>query len=299
MAISELPRPSSNYEYKDVKPLSKVAANLFKLHVLSLELRNGNESRLQHPAAIQAKNEVIRLVSEGRPESLSFIRERKEGVFCEFDVNVEGAENIPSEGPFIIISNHYNRGRLCGLNQGSVMCEVMARALPEGEWLDYRFIVSAEKGLKGLVKASKRTPLEIFFKMADSRYRQISKEIMTNFIAAWGCIPTGLEGTKRLLSCLENGDIIGLYPTGVDEYQLHEVDPRAGKLIDLVGNRLGDVAVLPIGYWMDLYKGTYQMRIGRPFYSNEKRRRGLNTSDYMGAEIAKNLPLEMQGYYKN
>ncbi len=189
---------------------------------------------------------------------------------------IEGQENIPESGPYIVVTNHMS---IFDTPLVNISLPPMQLRFFAGEhWEPVPFIGKIMK-LSGAIYINRG--------MVD---RQALKEAMV---------------------ALENGDVFGLAPEGTRSKENVLLRARDGAAYLAV--RAKNVPVLPIGvantekWWFNLVRlrrTRFQARIGRPFLLPEIGRRPKSKdlaaySHLIMVHIAALLPEQYHGYYKD
>lgn len=290
------------------RPLNKVERIGMRAYHLSMEY-SGPGQNLKDPTAKAAFEQVLVDIANGNPFSHPLKDEKLKSYF-EHGVNVSGQEHIPQTGSFVIISNHFNRGIHKGMPQAPIMAHAVSEHLPDGETRNFIPVIENEKRL--VEKTEKNTRLNLVYPhltppISQSIHASVEKvvgqandvanQVLFNTSVVFGMIPTNTH-SREIPKVFRNGDVLILYPTGKDEFELHQVDPMAGKLAELAGAMR--VPMLPIGFWFNRAKSTYQMRIGQSFTISRDKNNpesNINNADILGVQIAKLLPERMRGVY--
>ncbi len=301
------------YYFEDpnaTRPLTGLERLGLRVYHASMEFSGPDQSmRSQH--ARDSFEKVIDDISEGRSFSHP-IREERLLAYSEHDSEIHGAENVPQNGAFVIVSNHFNQGIHKGISQVPVMAHAVSQCIPDG---DERKFIPVIEGQKDLVqKAQKNVGLNSLYPRIGNFGSQsiqssmekilgpadrVASQVLFNTSVVFGMIPTQTH-SREITKVFRNGDVLILFPTGKDEYELHQVDPMAGKLAELAGAM--KVPLLPVGFWFDKKEKIYQVNIGQPFIITRNKANpnsnGQN-ADKIGVRIAQLLPGDMRGYYND
>lgn len=306
-------RPKTPYYFE--KPEAAVPLNPFeraalKAYRLSMEFSGPNQTTKSDHAK-KSFDTLMEDIAIGNPFSHPLHLER-ERTYSDYDIQLVGAEHIPQQGSFVVVSNHYNRGVHKGINQPPVMSYAISQHLPDS---DSRKFIPVIEGTKSLVsKTEKNTGLnKVYPHMPQSAAAslkavtsklvtpidQAAAHILLNTSIAVGMIPTETH-TREIIKIFKNGDVLVLFPTGKDEFAMHQVNPMAGKLAKMAG--IHGAPILPVGYWFSRKNGQYRIKIGEPFIvvrdkTNEKPDEEIG--DLIGTRIALLLPTRMRGYYES
>jgi hypothetical protein len=300
------------YYFEDpqvTRPLTAAERLGLKAYHMSMEYSGPGQS-LQSPHAKDSFREVMDDIAKGNAYSHP-IQKEKGRSYIDVEVELAGESNIPQEGSFIVVSNHYNRGVHKGMPQGPIMAHEISRLLPDG---NNRKFIPVIENIKHLVaKTEKNTRLDkVYPRLPEAAARslhqsveavvgpadKIANQILFNTSVVFGMIPTSTH-SREIFKVFRNGDVLILFPTGKDEFELHEVNPMAGKLAELAGAK--NVPLLPIGYWFNPQTSTYQIKIGESFLVvRDKKNPDSSTQNAheIGVRIASLLPETMQGEYR-
>ena len=311
MSEKEPPKKEPYYfeDPKATRPLTAAERLGLRAYHMSMEYSGPGQS-LQSKHAKDSFRVVLDDIAKGNAFSHP-IKEEKDRSYVDVEVQVIGEQNIPPEGSFVIVSNHYNRGVHKGMPQGPIMAHEISRLLPDG---DSRNFIPIIENIKHLVaKTEKNTRLDkVYPKLPETAARSLhssvetvvgpadrtANQILFNTSVVFGMIPTSTH-SREIFKVFRNGDVLILFPTGKDEFELHEVNPMAGKLAELAGAK--HVPLLPIGYWFDASAATYQMAIGESFVMIRDKSNpdsSAQNSHEIGVKIAKLLPETMRGAYR-
>ncbi len=297
------------FEYPDAtRPLTGLERLGLRAYHASMEFSGPDQSmRTQH--ARDSFERVIEDISQGRPFSHP-IREERLLAYSEYDSEIRGGENVPQNGAFVIVSNHFNQGIHKGISQVPVMAHAVSQFIPDGEQRKFIPVIESQKEL--VQKAQKNVGLNSLYPHIGSTGSKsiqsgmenvlgpadrVASQVLFNTSVVFGMIPTQSH-SREITKVFRNGDVLILFPTGKDEFELHQVDPMAGKLAELAGAMR--VPLLPVGFWFDKKEKTYQVNIGPSFVVNRNK---TNTNsngenaDKIGTKIAQLLPNHMRGYY--
>jgi len=291
------------------RPLTAIERLGTRAYRVSME-HSGPNQNLIDPRAKASFDQVINDICEGRPYSHPINNER-EKTYIDHKVKVVGQEHVPQEGSFVIVSNHYNRGIHKGMSQAPIMTHAISQLLPDGDTRKFIPVIENEKRL--IEKTQKNTKMDKLYphlpSVATQSLRQgvetvvgpvdeIARQILFNTTVVFGMIPTNTHA-REIPKVFKNGDVLVLFPTGKDEFELHNVNPMAGKLGEMAGAR--GVPLLPVGYWFNRKKSVYQVRIGAPFTLRRDKKNPCSSEQNaheLGMRIARLLPEVMRGEYR-
>ncbi len=204
-----------------------------------------------------------------------------------------GVENIPEEGPFVFVANHYERPGLKVWWGGMLAAASIydrrrtqrtLRWLMTSEWYNFR--------LAGII------PVPVWF--LRWLFRRIANVYGLVIVPRSPERRVGRAAAMRsILEVLEkSGDPIGLYPEGTGEDVLKEALPGTGSFLNSLGRR--GIPVLPCGVYED--RGVLTARFGAPFTVDvpegvDKGERDLMAREQVMANIGRLLPRAMWGPY--
>ncbi len=214
---------------------------------------------------------------------------------------VIGLENMPAEGPFVIVANHYERPGLPTYFAGMAVCAAVAErrpASPETGW-----IITSE----WLSRHFGPIPIPIWL----SRWAFGRVGVVYGFIP----MPKGDEKTAGRAAALRqalavvgapaagetrrhNGQAVGLTPEARGKGTLLEAMPGSGLFLEMLTKR--GAPLLPVGFHEE---GEHLIvRFGEPFHLRRERRADREEQDRLAREqvmvaIGRLLPREMWGFY--
>jgi 1-acyl-sn-glycerol-3-phosphate acyltransferase len=175
-------------------------------------------------------------------------------------LRVEGRENLPAQGPFILVSNHVDNWDtyIVGLFVRGRVINYMARADGmDSRWLGWY-------------------------------WRQL------------GAIPADREGVSRALAILKGGGAIGVFPEGVIAPALVRALPGSAVLALRSGALVVPAAVWGterIRPWSIFAPPRVTLRYGPPRVLKRDKRPLQDIADELMREIASMLPSRYQGHY--
>ena len=116
---------------------------------------------------------------------------------------------------------------------------------------------------------------------------------------------TGIAGIREILKAFQNQDSVGLYPEGDGRKELIRGNRKAGGIILFAARQ--NVPIVSTSAWFE--KATYTCHLNFTLLNSEliksmggssnKEQAKQEIVDYAMAEIAKNMPRELRGYYQN
>ncbi|MCA9355151.1 1-acyl-sn-glycerol-3-phosphate acyltransferase [Candidatus Kaiserbacteria bacterium] len=224
--------------------------------------------------------------------------------------NIEGIENLPEKGPFIIVANHFN------LKETEILlallknydAHVIASEKVHGEHPVRGIGLRAIRGLTAPDSLAHLTPEEktaLLERVSDDFVKQKYQEIIEREEAGEVDRSGLIELIRSSVALLSRGDVLVIYPEGLWLYDGEEGAPRSHSLykgydgfavIAEQYKRLTseDVPIVPIGFYEEGEKK--QVKIGNASTLQDNDTELSNTDWYMG-QIAEQLPEEQRGYY--
>lgn len=235
-----------------------------------------------------------------------------ESLFSFFAREAQGKENIPEDGPFLVISNHF------GPETGTIIKNFkdynLRMVIGKQIWWERSSLhkwffkkmgmISANESLTNISKEEKEAALarqdaygqKVFRKIIDQEERG-NKPFDTDFI-------------RQSVALLSRGDVICMLPEGLwlnpegsalNPREKAEMKQGYGgfELIARQYKKLTgkDLPILPTAFVDDKTTGKKEFHVGAPLILEENDS-GLNNTDWCMAHIAKMLPESQRGYYK-
>jgi len=205
---------------------------------------------------------------------------------------IEGRENVPRSGSFILVMNHYNRPglrpQICGFIISTTIAQLRQEE-PEIAWVFAgeleRFIYAPLPVPGWLMRWMFRRLAEMYGLVAMPRHwrRPIERAV----------------ALRRLLKILETRPI-GLTPEAAGPGVLQKPPPGTGLLLSRLAKP--GYPLLPVGIYEE-DDGTLVIRFGPPFHLEEvegaaEEERDRRSSDVVMAAIGRLLPPRWQGVYR-
>lgn len=224
--------------------------------------------------------------------------------------SIEGLENLPETGPFIVVANHFNvkETEILLATLQNYPAHVVAAEKVHGEHpirkigLNAIQGITAPESLAHLTDEEKKTLLE---RVPDDFVKSKYEEIIDRE-AAGGIDRSGLlTFIRSSVALLSRGDALIIYPEGLWLYDGEEGSPRAHKLykgysgFDIIAEQYkkltgGNVPIIPVA--CHEHEGEKIVKIGEPRTLQENDTDLSNTDWYMH-QIAMMLPETQRGHY--
>ena len=236
---------------------------------------------------------------EGKPgpfsRALGWVLSLKE----KFDrIKVNGRENIPENGPFLVVSNHAGgeTGTLLGLFDRHPLRIAAAEELnwKRSSWRPWLLkklgMLSVRESLGYLSKEEKQELLtRIPGKARQDGYRRIVER------EEKGELAINREFVHGAVAALLQGDVVAVFPEGLFLYQGGRVLRRGYGGIELIAREYKrvtghDLPLVPVGI------SGKSVGVGTPLIAGENPP-SVSTTDHIMAQVAKQLPDKERGYY--
>lgn len=206
---------------------------------------------------------------------------------------IQDVENIPLEGPFVLIANHFERPGLKVYYGGTLISYAVAQRRTDGkslhwlmtsEWYNYRF-----------------GPVPIPVWLLRWLFRRIAR------VYGLVIVPRATErvmgraaAMRTILETVRKGEPIGLFPEGVGGGELVQAMPGVGVFLASLSER--GVPIVPAGLFEE--NGVLTVRFGPPFSlqlpsAGSRVERDRHARQQLMVAIGRLLPQEMWGYYKD
>lgn len=225
---------------------------------------------------------------------------------------IEGRENLPEKGPFIVVSNHFN------LKESSILlallkdfdAHIVASKNIHGEHPIGKHGLKAIRALtvpNSLSHLSSEEKQELLERTPDGfvtdKYREIIEREEVGHVDRAGLVKF-IRSSTALLS---RGDVIVIYPEGLWLYDGEDGEPRSQSLYQgydgfsfiaeeyekLTGE---EVPIIPVGFFKE--NREKHVKIGQPSTLSENDTE-LSPADFYMQQIAASLPEDQRGYYKD
>jgi len=210
---------------------------------------------------------------------------------------VENADLIPPESPFVVVTNHYCRQGLGAWWSVLLISQAFARRRPElGE---VRWVMTNQWTYQDPIRSRLVTPLTrwLFHRIARS-YGFVPMPPMPPNPSQ---VEERAQAVRRALSLAQGGAIIGLAPEGREGSDSSLIDPPVGVGRFLLLLAKAGLPILPVG--VSEKNGTLTASFGEPFVLEaqpglEKRRQDRRACETVMVAIARLLPPELWGVYR-
>lgn len=210
---------------------------------------------------------------------------------------IEHVERIPTEGPFVVVTNHYCRRGL-GVWWGILLIgQTIARLRPESDQI--RWVMTNQWTYQDPIRRRVVTPLTrwLFHKIARS-YGFVPMPPMPPNPSQFA---ERAQAVRRALALAHGGAIIGLAPEGRESGDSSLIDPPAGVGRFLLLLTKASLPILPVG--VAEKNGTLTASFGEPFVLKaqpglEKRQQDQRACETAMVAIGKLLPIELGGVYR-
>ena len=262
------------------------------------KIRNYQEKYL--PEGMRSQKKVNLVISAGM--ELMYARQ----------ADIEGMENLPEKGPFIVVANHFNlkETEILLATLKNYDTHVVASEKVHGEHPIRGLGVRAIRGLTSpdsLSHLSQEEKRALLDRIPDQFVRQKYQEIIDREEAGEVDRSGLVELIRSSVALLSRGDVLIIYPEGLWLYDGQDGAPRSHYLYKgydgfaviaeqykkLTGE---DVPIVPIGFYEE--DGKKQVKIGNASTLRDNDTELSNTDWYM-RQIAEQLPEKQRGYYGN
>ncbi len=210
---------------------------------------------------------------------------------------VVGRENIPEQGPYLVVSNHFGgeTGPLLSLfNKDNLHIaageETNFKRSGFRSWLLKRLGMLPIKESAAKLDAGQRQ--ELLQRVPGAVRQAAYSEIFRN---SENGVVNNLPFMRAAIAAMSRGDAVAVFPEGVFTYDEQKAlkqayggfDFLAKKYKELTGK---DLPILPVGI-------SGKKIVIQPLTSYEKNQTEMENTDWIMAQLAKGLPEDERGYY--
>ncbi len=264
----------------------------------SIKIKEFQEKHI--PEGLRSQKKINLVISAG----LELLYARK--------ANVEGKENLPEQGPFIVVANHFN------LKETEILlalfknydAHIVASEKIHGQHPTRKIALKAIRAVQApesLTHLKHEEKQELLERIPDNFTRDKYQEVITQEESGETNKKGLVDFIKSSVALLSRGDVLIIYPEGLWLYDGEEGAPRSHSLYKgydgftviaeqykkLTGE---DVPILPISFYEE--DGKKEIKIGNVSTIQENETELSNTDWYM-QKIAEKLPENQRGHYKN
>jgi hypothetical protein len=226
----------------------------------------------------------------GRPRS--FLKDSQTVMAANpYRRQVQGLENVPSEGPFVLVSNHYTRRGLQVYHCGMFITTVIAERRPlspgicwviTSEWYGYRI-----------------GPIPIPVWLLRWVFKRVAKIYELVVMPRQASLAMGRAAVLRHIARIGQSEPIGLMPEAGGSGVLREPLEDSGLFLQALSQR--GLPLVPTGVWEE--DGTLIVRFGEPFALSVAKEGSRQEQDRRARErvmvaVGRLLPPAYWGYYR-
>lgn len=239
----------------------------------------------------------------GKKESGSFLNMAM-GFFLRNRFEKRGEENLPKEGPFITICNHFG-GETGPLLASLGNRDVHVTADKELNWKRSSFrswllkkmgMIAVDGSLENLSPQEQEQLIE---RVPKGSRREGYKRVMQK--GKTGGVATNVDFIRQSIALLSRGDVVAVYPEGLflyeNEKKLHKgyqgIEVIARRYKELTGK---DISIVPIAIFQQEGQKRKTVSIGEPIKMDDNKTE-LSGTDWCMEHLAQLLPEEQRGYY--
>jgi 1-acyl-sn-glycerol-3-phosphate acyltransferase len=226
--------------------------------------------------------------------------------------DIEGMENLPENGPFIVVANHFNlkETEILLATLKNYDAHVIASEKVHGEHPIRGLGVRAIRGLTSPDSLAHLSPEEkqaLLDRVPDQFVRQKYQEIIDREEAGEVDRSGLVELIRSSVALLSRGDVLIIYPEGLWLYDGEDGAPRSHSLYKgydgfaviaeqykkLTGE---EVPIVPIGFYEEGEKKQVKIGTVSTLRDNDSE---LSNADWYMEQIAEMLPEQQRGHYGN
>ncbi len=232
---------------------------------------------------------------------MAFFAER----FRPFEIDSGEKKNLPENGPFLVISNHFG-------GESPIVLSILKNYdthLVAAEELHFKRVplrapllrlarmISVKESLVNLSENEKEELVRRVPKESHKRgYRRVIEK------EKQGGPPMNKEFIRQAVALLSRGDVVAMFPEGLMSYEKKpalqkaygSMELIAGKFKELTGQEL---PIVPVAIF-EQGKKEKRVRIGKPMLLSEKDE-DISGTDWCMSNLAELLPEDRRGYYKD
>jgi 1-acyl-sn-glycerol-3-phosphate acyltransferase len=199
--------------------------------------------------------------------------------FADKPIQVEGLENLPISGSFVLAANHY---------RGAITLDVIAAILAtvkqvRPEVLEEFILVVGQRASKR--KKKPPIPARLTKKLINYSYRRWSKNVIR---VALGNERASIKALREWKMRVKQHPAL-VFPEGKARLVFGNIRPGAGRWLNSLG-----LPIIPVGVWW--YNGGWHVRIGKPIKWSV---RPELFEAQLGLNIAALLPKELTGQWSS
>jgi len=204
---------------------------------------------------------------------------------------VRGLENVPSEGPFVLVTNHYARRGLRIYHCGMFITTVIAERRPL--FPNIRWIITSEWYGYHL------GPIPIPVRLIRWVFRRIGKVYGLVVMPRQASLAVGRAAVLRRIARIAQREPIGLMPEAGGSGILREPLEGSGLFLQALSER--GLPLVPTGIWEE--DDTLIVRFGEPFAlsvakEGPRQERDRRAREQVMVSVGRLLPPAYWGYYR-
>ena len=225
----------------------------------------------------------------------------------------EGNENLPEKGPFIVICNHFGGGEPESLLKTfkntdlhfAVAKEIWWNSSPINRWFLKKFgTIPMEESLSNLTEEQKEEALKNQGKQGQTVFRRIIDR------EKQGGVAMNTEFMRQAVALLSRGDAVGIFPEGLwlnpegpmklrEKQEMKKAYGGLELVASLYQKLTGEeLPIIPTAFIEDRKTGKKKVVAGEPIILS-KNNTELSDTDWAMTHVAKMLPEEQRGYYRD